>query len=152
MKTIPSQTPALRVRGLHKPYKGGLIAFEGSTSNSRPGRFVGLLGPNGAGKSTLIGSVCNRDPHHRRDPCVRPRLPQPRARSLIGLAEQEVNLDRFLSVEQTLVYHGGYHGLRRARRSGERVSCWRCSVSATRRSSMDQLSGASAAGSCSPAR
>src|SRR5262249_10269379 len=44
------------------------------------------------------------------------------ARSLIGLAEQDVNLDRFLDVEETLLYHGGYYGMDRAlarRRAGE---------------------------------
>ena len=44
------------------------------------------------------------------------------ARSLIGLAEQDVNLDRFLDVEETLLYHGGYYGMSRAearRRAGE---------------------------------
>ena len=35
------------------------------------------------------------------------------ARALVGLAEQDVNLDRFLDVEETLVYHGGYYGLKR---------------------------------------
>ena len=33
---------------------------------------------------------------------------------MIGLAEQDVNLDRFLTVEETLVYHGGYYGMSRA--------------------------------------
>jgi ABC-2 type transport system ATP-binding protein len=33
---------------------------------------------------------------------------------MIGLAEQDVNLDRFLDVEETLLYHGGYFGMRRA--------------------------------------
>ena len=45
----------------------------------------------------------------------------PRAR-LVGLAEQDVNLDRFLDVEETLLYHGGYYGMDRARarrRAGE---------------------------------
>jgi ABC-2 type transport system ATP-binding protein len=36
------------------------------------------------------------------------------ARRLIGLAEQDVNLDRFLDVEETLLYHGGYYGMSRA--------------------------------------
>ena len=45
----------------------------------------------------------------------------PRA-ALVGLAEQDVNLDRFLDVEETLLYHGGYYGMDRARarrRAGE---------------------------------
>jgi len=33
------------------------------------------------------------------------------ARRLIGVAEQEPNLDRFLTVHETLVYHGGYYGM-----------------------------------------
>jgi ABC-2 type transport system ATP-binding protein len=33
---------------------------------------------------------------------------------MIGVAEQDVNLDRFLDVEETLVYHGGYYGMSRA--------------------------------------
>src|SRR3954451_13384367 len=37
------------------------------------------------------------------------------ARTLVGLAEQDINLDRFLDVEETLVYHGGYYGMDRAR-------------------------------------
>jgi ABC-2 type transport system ATP-binding protein len=35
------------------------------------------------------------------------------ARRLVGLAEQDVNLDRFLDVEETLVFHGGYYGMSR---------------------------------------
>jgi ABC-2 type transport system ATP-binding protein len=35
------------------------------------------------------------------------------ARRLVGLAEQDVNLDRFLDVEETLLYHGGYYGMSR---------------------------------------
>jgi ABC-2 type transport system ATP-binding protein len=44
------------------------------------------------------------------------------ARAAIGLAEQDVNLDRFLDVEETLLYHGGYYGMARGearRRAGE---------------------------------
>jgi ABC-2 type transport system ATP-binding protein len=33
------------------------------------------------------------------------------ARALVGLAEQDINLDRFLTVRETLVYHGGYFGM-----------------------------------------
>ena len=34
------------------------------------------------------------------------------ARSWVGLAEQDINLDRFLTVRETLTYHGGYWGMR----------------------------------------
>jgi ABC-2 type transport system ATP-binding protein len=32
----------------------------------------------------------------------------------VGLAEQDINLDRFLTVEETLVYHGGWFGMSKA--------------------------------------
>jgi ABC-2 type transport system ATP-binding protein len=93
------------------------------------GAFFGLLGPNGAGKTTLIGSVCN---------IVRPTAGQlsvfghdhrtREARRLIGLAEQEINVDRFLSIRQLLVYHAGYHGIGRktaVRRADELLQLFR---------------------------
>ena len=33
---------------------------------------------------------------------------------MIGISEQEPNLDRFLTVRETLIYHGGYYGLDKA--------------------------------------
>ena len=33
------------------------------------------------------------------------------ARRLVGVAEQDPNLDRFLTVRESLVYHGGYFGM-----------------------------------------
>jgi ABC-2 type transport system ATP-binding protein len=117
---------ALRLTGLTKRYDdaggggwrrrgtGGLLALEGLDLAVPDGEFFGLLGPNGAGKTTLISAVCNLiritsgeievfgHRHHTLE-----------ARRLIGLAEQDVNLDRFLDVEETLLYHGGYYGMTR---------------------------------------
>ena len=71
-----------------------------------------LLGPNGAGKTTLISAVCNLIRISSGDVLV---FGEPAdtllARSWIGLAEQDINLDRFLTVRETLVYHGGYYGM-----------------------------------------
>jgi ABC-2 type transport system ATP-binding protein len=50
------------------------------------------------------------------------------ARRLIGLAEQEINVDRFLSIRQLLVYHAGYHGIGRktaVRRADELLALFR---------------------------
>jgi ABC-2 type transport system ATP-binding protein len=126
--------PALRIDGLTKiyddsradrrraPRRGrgaagtdGFLALEDFDLEVPEGRFFGLLGPNGAGKTTLISAVCNiirvtsgeiavfGEPH---DSLA--------ARRMVGLAEQDVNLDRFLDVEETLLYHGGYFGMSRA--------------------------------------
>jgi ABC-2 type transport system ATP-binding protein len=106
--------PALELRGLTKCYDGDLLALDGFDLTIDDGDFFGLLGPNGAGKTTLISAVCNliritggeaRIFGHDHDSMA--------ARRLVGLAEQDVNLDRFLDVEETLLYHGGYYGMSR---------------------------------------
>ncbi len=106
---------ALHIRGLTKRYDDGHLALRGLDLDVEAGDFFGLLGPNGAGKTTLISAVCSLirvtegeigvfgEPHDSMA-----------ARRLIGLAEQDVNLDRFLDVEETLLYHGGYFGMSRA--------------------------------------
>lgn len=106
---------ALSIRRLTKRYDDGFLAVEDFDLDIEDGRFFGLLGPNGAGKTTIISAVCNLirvtageievfgEPHDALS-----------ARRMIGLAEQDVNLDRFLDVEETLLYHGGYFGMRRS--------------------------------------
>ncbi|MFF7351996.1 ATP-binding cassette domain-containing protein [Streptomyces filipinensis] len=94
--------PALRVEGLRKTYEDGFTAVAGLDLEIADGAFFGLLGPNGAGKTTLIGSVCN---------IVRPTAGtlsvfghdhrSRQARRLLGLAAQEINVDRFLSIRST---------------------------------------------------
>src|SRR4051794_37634504 len=108
-------TPALALTGLTKRYDDGFLALEEFELEVPAGAFFGLLGPNGAGKTTLISAVCNlirvtsgavRVFGHEHSSME--------ARRLIGLAEQDVNLDRFLDVEETLLYHGGYFGMPKA--------------------------------------
>ena len=111
--------PALRVEGFTKTYADGFTAVRGLDLVVPDGSFFGLLGPNGAGKTTLIGAITN---------LVRPTSGtievfghdhgSRQARRLVGLAEQDINLDRFLDVEEVLVYHAGYFGIgRRAARA-----------------------------------
>ena len=109
------RVPALQLSGLTKRYDDGFLALDDFDLTVPDGEFFGLLGPNGAGKTTLISAVCNlirvtagevRIFGHRGHDLA--------ARRLVGLAEQDVNLDRFLDVEETLVYHGGYYGMARA--------------------------------------
>jgi ABC-2 type transport system ATP-binding protein len=100
------------VRGLTKRYDDGTLAVEGFDLEVHDGAFFGLLGPNGAGKTTLISAICNLVRVSAGEILV---FGQPAkslaARSWIGLAEQDVNLDRFLTVRETLLYHGGYFGM-----------------------------------------
>src|SRR6184192_3335144 len=136
-------SPALSLRGLTKRYDDGLLALDGFDLEVPDGEFFGLLGPNDAGKTTLISAVCNLirisegeievfgHPHRSLE-----------ARRLIGLAEQDVNLDRFLDVEETLVYHGGYYGMARAdarRRASEMIDVFDLRAKASTRA--PKLSG-----------
>jgi ABC-2 type transport system ATP-binding protein len=138
-----SLAPALSVRGLAKTYEGGFTALHSLDLEIRAGSFFGLLGPNGAGKTTLIGSVCN---------LVIPTGGEIRvfgfdhgsreARRLVGLCEQDVNLDRFLSITEILVYHAGYHGMGRReakQRATELMEVFRLTDKA--RSRTTELSG-----------
>src|SRR4051794_40721795 len=115
VRGVPERTPALELERFTKRYDDGLLALEDLDLVVPAGEFFGLLGPNGAGKTTLISAVCNlirvtggslRVFGHDHGSLA--------ARRLIGLAEQDVNLDRFLTVEETLLYHGGYYGMSRA--------------------------------------
>src|SRR4051794_28465104 len=104
--------PALETRALTKHYDDGTVALENFDLTVPDGAFFGLLGPNGAGKTTLISAVCNLIRITSGEVLVfGERADSLVARSWIGLAEQDINLDRFLTVEETLIYHGGYFGM-----------------------------------------
>jgi ABC-2 type transport system ATP-binding protein len=143
MRDVPLLEPALELRALTKRYDDGLLALDHFDLVVGQGEFFGLLGPNGAGKTTLISALCN---------LIRPtsgeawvfghRHDSMDARRLIGLAEQDVNLDRFLDVEETLLYHGGYYGMSRAharRRAEEMMDVFDLRAKATTRA--PRLSG-----------
>ena len=105
---------ALQITDLVKRYPTGTEALKGVSLEIGDGEFFGLLGPNGAGKSTLIHcatglaqptagaiEVFGHDAiEHYQD-----------ARAAVGLAPQELNMDFFLTVAETLDYHGGYFGM-----------------------------------------
>jgi ABC-2 type transport system ATP-binding protein len=106
--------PALQITDLVKRYPTGTEALKGVSLEIAQGEFFGLLGPNGAGKSTLI---------HCTTGLAQPTSGEIRvfghdaidhyekARRAVGLAPQDLNLDWFLTLEETLDYHGGYFGM-----------------------------------------
>ncbi len=109
-------TPALRVESLEKVYGDGTAALRGLSLVIGPECFFGLLGPNGSGKTTLIGMISG---------LVRAQADHifvfghdavadaQRARLELGLAPQDVHLDRFLTSREVLTYHGRYFGMSR---------------------------------------
>jgi ABC-2 type transport system ATP-binding protein len=79
------------------------------------GDFFGFLGPNGAGKTTTINAIVGLA--RLTTGTIRifghDNVAQWReARRLVGLAPQEYNFDRYLSIRDILIYQAGYFGLR----------------------------------------
>ncbi len=111
--------PALEVKNLKKKYKTGPQALKGINLTIQPGQFFGLLGPNGAGKSTLIHCIMGLAVPSSGTASVFGSdvvSDYQKARHYCGLAPQDINLDWFLSVEDTLDFHGGYYGMKKAER------------------------------------
>jgi ABC-2 type transport system ATP-binding protein len=120
---IDGVVPALKIEKLRKTYSNGLLALEGISLEVQAGRFFGLLGPNGAGKTTLINSVVSlaRPDSGRVEVFGRDAHREFReARRMIGVSPQEMNLDKFLTVEEVLLYHAGYYGVEK-RKARERT-------------------------------
>ncbi len=110
---------ALEVTKLKKTYASGTKALKGIDLEIPEGSFFGLLGPNGAGKSTIIHCIMGLAIPTSGTATVFGHdvvTDYQAARSLVGLAPQETNLDWFLSVEDTLDYHGGYYGMPKQQR------------------------------------
>jgi ABC-2 type transport system ATP-binding protein len=105
---------ALQVTGLNKTYKTGTQALTDVSLEIPDGEFFGLLGPNGAGKSTLIHCTTGLATPTSGDIRVfgHDAIHDYReARAAVGLSPQELNIDWFLTLEETLDYHGGYFGM-----------------------------------------
>ena len=108
--------PALRVERLVKRYRD-FVAVDGISLEVARGDFFGFLGPNGAGKTTSINAVVGlatltsgKIEIFGYDNVRAWR----EARRLVGLAPQEYNFDRYLSIRDVLIYQAGYYGLRGA--------------------------------------
>jgi ABC-2 type transport system ATP-binding protein len=105
---------ALQIENLFKRYATGVEALQGVSLEIKPGELFGLLGPNGAGKSTLIHCATGlaQTTSGKIEVFGHDALEDyEQARQAVGLAPQEVNLDWFLTVEETLDYHAGYFGM-----------------------------------------
>ena len=103
----------LSIRGLRKSYASGTEALKAVDLDIRRGEIFALLGPNGAGKTTLISIVCGivtasdgqvlvDGKHWQRD--------YRGARELIGLVPQEMHIDVFERVIDTVTFSRGLFG------------------------------------------
>jgi len=138
-------TPALRVEKLKKTYSTGVLALDGVSLEIGAGKFFGLLGPNGAGKTTLINSIVSlaRPDSGSVEVFGRDAYEEFReARRMIGVSPQEINLDKFLTVEETMLFHAGYYGVPKDKareRAGELLE--RFALTDKRKQRVNTLSG-----------
>jgi len=101
------------VRELTKTYKSGFSALKSVNLEIEEGEIIALLGPNGAGKTTLISTICG---------IVRPTSGSVTvgghdvvrdfraARELIGLVPQEITLEPFEKVINSVSFSRGLFG------------------------------------------
>jgi ABC-2 type transport system ATP-binding protein len=136
-------SPVLSVSGVTKTYKSGQVALHEIDLAVAKGEIFALLGPNGAGKTTLISIICGLvsmtsgrvlvDGH---DIVAEYRA----ARAMIGLVPQEIALDIFATVEDTVRFSRGLFGRRAAPGHIEQLlrdlSLWE-----KRRARINELSG-----------
>ncbi len=117
-------TNILVLEGVEKTYDSGFTALHGVDLTLKEGEILALLGPNGAGKTTLISCVCGT---------VMPTGGKimvggydaltdfRRARSLVGLVPQEIHLEPFSRVLDTVRYTRGLFGKKRDDAHIERI-------------------------------
>lgn len=110
---VSAGVAAVSVRHLVKRYKS-VVAVDDLSFDVAPGEFFGFLGPNGAGKTTTINAIVGLATFQGGSISVFGHdavSDYRRSRALIGLSPQEFNFDRYLSIEEILIYQGGYYGM-----------------------------------------
>ncbi|MEM6512037.1 MAG: ABC transporter ATP-binding protein [Pseudomonadota bacterium] len=104
--------PILKVDGLHKRF-GDFEALKGVDLDIQRGEIFALLGPNGAGKTTLISIVCGITRPSGGDVRVSGYdivSDYRQSRAIIGLVPQELPVDAFETVWDTVNFSRGLFG------------------------------------------
>ena len=103
----------ITIKNLSKVYDNGFNALKDINLEVKKGEILAMLGPNGAGKTTLISIICG---------IVKPSAGEVtidqfniiddyrETRSRIGMVPQELNLETFETVFDTVSYSRGLYG------------------------------------------
>lgn len=103
----------VEIRDVRKTFDGGFEALKGVSLSIQEGEILALLGPNGAGKTTLISTICGITNATSgaitvggHDVVTNYR----EARRMIGLVPQEIHLEPFSKVKDTVALSRGLFG------------------------------------------
>ncbi|MEP2028533.1 MAG: ABC transporter ATP-binding protein [Paracoccaceae bacterium] len=103
----------LEIRDLRKSYDDGFEALKGVSLSIEQCEILALLGPNGAGKTTLISTICgitNPTSGQVRVGGYDTLSEYRKARSMIGLVPQDIALEPFEKVINTVRFSRGLFG------------------------------------------
>ena len=103
----------LEINELSKTYENGFSALSNTSLNVKEREILALLGPNGAGKTTLISTICGISVPTSGQIKVGGFDIQSQyreARKLIGLVPQEITLEPFEKVINTIRFSRGLFG------------------------------------------
>ncbi len=100
-------------RGLSKSF-GQVTAVDGIDFEVREGECFGILGPNGAGKTSTMRMLYDFSPRDSGELSVfgmDPAAQGSAVRQLLGVVQQNDNLDQELTVRENLEVYAGYYGI-----------------------------------------
>ena len=102
--------PIVSIRDLRKSYADGGEALKGVSLDIEEGEIIALLGPNGAGKTTLISAICGITRASSGSVSVGGydiTNDYRKTRAMIGLVPQEITLESFEKVKDSLHFSRG---------------------------------------------
>lgn len=115
VKVRSMEQPIIEVRNLSYRY-GDLLAVDAVEFIVEKGEIFSFLGPNGAGKSTVINiltTLLHVQGGEARVAGYNVATEPEMVRRSIGIVFQEVTLDRDMTVEEILEFHGRLYGMPR---------------------------------------
>tara|TARA_B100000795_G_C22798913_1_gene440774 strand:+ start:911 stop:1885 length:975 start_codon:yes stop_codon:yes gene_type:complete len=101
------------IQSVCKTYAGGLEALKGINLEIEEGEILALLGPNGAGKTTLISTICGISSLSTGKISVGGmdiEADYRKVRKMIGLVPQEITLEPFETVINSIRFSRGLFG------------------------------------------
>jgi ABC-2 type transport system ATP-binding protein len=109
----------IEIKNLVKKY-GDKVAVNGISFTVHEGELFGFLGPNGAGKTTTVRCVSTLTNITSGEVLVNGidvMKNQTKAKQYMGVIQQQISLDKDLTIRENMISHAMYHGMGKAERN-----------------------------------